>query len=81
MLVLIRDSNTCKDCGVVSTHNMHVDHILPRKTHPQLSYALSNLQTLCASCHTRKATSLARGPNYKERPKTGLDGFPEGGDW
>jgi 5-methylcytosine-specific restriction endonuclease McrA len=80
-LVLQRDNNTCKDCGVTSHHNMHVDHILPRKAYPTLSYAPSNLQTLCNSCHTRKASSMGRGPNYKERPHIGLDGFPEGTDW
>ena len=31
-----------------------VDHILPRHSHPELALVLSNLQSLCHSCHSKK---------------------------
>lgn len=31
-----------------------VDHILPRKTHPDLALEWSNLQSLCKACHLEK---------------------------
>jgi 5-methylcytosine-specific restriction endonuclease McrA len=31
-----------------------VDHIKRVKPHPELAYDLSNLQTLCPRCHSRK---------------------------
>jgi 5-methylcytosine-specific restriction enzyme A len=34
-----------------------VDHILPRHTHPELSLTLSNLQSLCRPCHSRKTAT------------------------
>jgi 5-methylcytosine-specific restriction protein A len=44
---------TCKAEGrlVVATQT---DHIMPRKTHPELSHEITNLQGLCASHHARK---------------------------
>ena len=40
---------TCKAAG-----RLEVDHIKPVRTHPELAFDLSNLQTLCVSCHSRK---------------------------
>ena len=52
MQVLDRDGWVCVQCG---THKrLEIDHVLPVRTHPELAYTLSNLQTLCARCHTRK---------------------------
>lgn len=39
-------------CG--ARGRLEVDHIKPVRTHPQLAYELSNLQTLCVPCHSRK---------------------------
>lgn len=35
-----------------------LDHIKPRKLHPELAFAVENLQGLCGKCHTAKT---ARG--------------------
>jgi 5-methylcytosine-specific restriction protein A len=32
----------------------HVDHVLPRATHPQLELDSENLMSLCYSCHSKK---------------------------
>jgi hypothetical protein len=42
----------CHKCG--STAELHVDHIKPKKKHPELAYTLSNLQILCRSCNFEK---------------------------
>lgn len=47
-----RDGFRCVECGAVG--RLEVDHVKPVRTHPELAFDLSNLQTLCASCHTRK---------------------------
>ncbi len=49
---LRRDGWCCVRCP--ERRRLEVDHILPVKTHPELAYALSNLQCLCGSCHSRK---------------------------
>jgi 5-methylcytosine-specific restriction endonuclease McrA len=49
---LRRDRFRCVKCGVRG--RLEVDHIKPVRTHPELSFTLSNLQSLCASCHTKK---------------------------
>lgn len=47
-----RDDWRCVQCGAVG--RLEVDHIQPVRTHPELAFELSNLQTLCPACHTRK---------------------------
>lgn len=76
-LVLIRDGYNCVICHK-HMPRMAVDHIKSRKEFPHLCFTLDNLRTLCPVCHARQATSLGRSDTYKERPKIGLDGFPEG---
>lgn len=49
---LDRDDWQCVQCG--ERRGLEVDHILPVKTHPELSYSLDNLQCLCGPCHARK---------------------------
>ena len=51
-----------------------VDHIEPRVKRPDLALTLSNLQMVCHSCNSKKASWVE---NNKVKP-TGLDGFPEG---
>jgi 5-methylcytosine-specific restriction enzyme A len=41
----------CNACGEKATV---ADHILPRRSHSELALDSSNLQPLCASCHSRK---------------------------
>jgi hypothetical protein len=73
--VLARDDYTCRDCGVTSTRvdgiPFDVDHIVPKSDGG--SHALSNLQTLCRSCHADKHpdnTNLARRARKWQRRNT-----------
>lgn len=52
MAVLERDGWRCVRCG--EQRRLEVDHIRPVRTHPELSYAIANLQALCPACHTKK---------------------------
>lgn len=52
MQALDRDGWQCVQCG--ERRRLECDHILPVRTHPELSYSLGNLQILCAICHSRK---------------------------
>lgn len=52
MQALDRDEWKCVQCG--TNKRLECDHIKPVRTHPELSYSLTNLQILCGSCHTRK---------------------------
>lgn len=47
-----RDGWRCVQCGAVG--RLEVDHVKPVRDAPELAFDLTNLQTLCASCHTRK---------------------------
>lgn len=47
-----RDGFKCVKCG--ARGRLEVDHIRPVRTHPERSYELTNLQSLCPSCHSRK---------------------------
>ncbi|WP_412505798.1 HNH endonuclease [Roseovarius sp. SYSU LYC5161] len=49
---LRRDGWACVDCG--GRQRLEIDHIEPVRTAPERAFDLTNLQTLCASCHTRK---------------------------
>jgi HNH endonuclease len=53
----LRDQDgRCRCCGHGSTDGsrLNVDHILSRKTHPQLALAYANLQLLCSTCNQGK---------------------------
>ena len=47
---IIRDHNTCQDCGKTNTR-MEVHHIIPRRFNG--SDSIQNLLTLCSSCHKK----------------------------
>lgn len=49
---LRRDGFACVKCGAHG--RLEVDHILPVRDRPDLGFVLSNLQSLCGSCHSRK---------------------------
>lgn len=57
---LNRDSYLCQACLPRVTPATDVDHILTVHTRPDLRLDLSNLQSLCKECHSRK-TSLEDG--------------------
>jgi len=47
-----RDRFKCVTCGAAG--DLEVDHIKPLRSHPDLAFELTNLQTLCVRCHSRK---------------------------
>jgi 5-methylcytosine-specific restriction protein A len=49
-----RDCFKCVKCGAFG--RLEVDHIKPVRTHPELAFDLSNLQSLCTVCHSRKTS-------------------------
>lgn len=52
---LIRDGYQCQACGMLlgrKSRDAHVDHIIPKREGG--TNELSNLQTLCHGCHSRK---------------------------
>jgi len=48
--------NRCQCCGGAPSDylTMHVDHIKPRSTHPELELDINNLQILCEDCNVGK---------------------------
>lgn len=51
--VFTRDGHACVVCG--SSENLEVDHVEPVRERPDLAFSVDNLQTLCASCHSKKS--------------------------
>lgn len=78
--VLHRDNHTCVQCGK-KADRMQVDHIYSRKDYPQFALQVTNLRTLCPTCHAHQATSFGRKADYKERPIINYNGYPEGTEW
>lgn len=52
LLAKRRDGFRCIKCGAVG--RLEVDHVKPLRTDPDLAFELSNLQTLCITCHSAK---------------------------
>lgn len=50
--IIDRDNGRCVQCGAVD--RLEVDHIVAVRDDFKRAYDPTNLQTLCASCHTRK---------------------------
>lgn len=48
--------NRCQCCGGRPSDGltMHVDHVKPRSTHPELALDINNLQVLCEDCNVGK---------------------------
>lgn len=48
--------NKCQCCGGTPQDDltMHVDHVKPRSTHPELELDINNLQVLCEDCNVGK---------------------------
>jgi len=51
--ILERDGFACTTCGARGVR-LEVDHIDPVRNAPDRAFDPSNLQSLCAPCHTRK---------------------------
>jgi 5-methylcytosine-specific restriction endonuclease McrA len=47
-----RDGFACVKCG--ATGDLEVDHVKPVRDAPELSFEITNLQTLCIRCHSAK---------------------------
>jgi 5-methylcytosine-specific restriction endonuclease McrA len=63
-----RDGFVCVKCG--ARGRLEVDHVKPVRTHPELSFTLENLMTLCPSCHARKtAIEVGFAPLDPERQR------------
>lgn len=73
---LARDGYCCTNCGVSvrGKGQSRVDHIKPKKTHPELALVLTNLRTLCAACDN--ARHAEKGSGGIEAVEIGLDGYP-----
>lgn len=58
MRVLVKRGNRCECCGMSPRDGIviHVDHIKPRRTHPELALTESNLQVLCEVCNHGKGS-------------------------
>lgn len=56
MRVLLRCGARCQCCGASAKDGavIHVDHIKPRRTYPELALDEANLQVLCAVCNHGK---------------------------
>lgn len=50
--ILRRDGFAC--VAFAKRGRLEIDHIIPVRDAPTLSYEPTNLQTLCTSCHSRK---------------------------
>lgn len=57
-LALVNTGGRCQCCGASSSDGImiHVDHIKPRCTHPELELSLDNLQVLCEDCNVGKGS-------------------------
>ena len=76
---LLRDKYLCEKCGTkclgkkFNRPSPNVDHIIPRKERPDLELKLSNLRTLCRSCHSKITMADING---RDKIEIGVDGFP-----
>lgn len=74
---LARDLGLCQDCLARyrqdPSHQVRpatlVHHILPRSTHPELTYALDNLISLCAQHHEERHPERHAGKPPPEAPE------------
>lgn len=57
-LVLKNVDGRCQCCGASAGDGVriHVDHIKPRKTHPELSLCIDNVQVMCEECNIGKGS-------------------------
>jgi 5-methylcytosine-specific restriction endonuclease McrA len=60
--VFLRDGYKCRHCKKfvgMEAYDAHCDHVIPRGQ-PGSSEEVSNMQTLCASCHQAKSMKERR---------------------
>jgi 5-methylcytosine-specific restriction endonuclease McrA len=57
--ILVVHGHRCASCGNTAQNTtLHVDHIKPRLTHPELELDENNLQVLCKDCNLGKGASF-----------------------
>lgn len=57
MIVLKKRGTQCECCGAKAPDvRINVDHIKPRRTHPELALVEANLQVLCEDCNHGKGS-------------------------
>ena len=56
---LLYEKKECEICG--SSSFLHVHHILPRSSNPELAMDIENLMVLCEECHKE----IHKGDKYK----------------
>jgi hypothetical protein len=59
--VFRRDGKVCAVCG--ATHQLNIDHILPRSRFPDLALNPKNLRVLCWPCNKKKNTKIEVDPS------------------
>lgn len=64
----------CMKCGTLPKNKQHsnVDHIKPRKYHPELALEFDNMQVLCGRCNKEKGNR--HSVDYRERGIKVIDG-------
>jgi len=73
---LKRDNYTCRFCSlpIKGKGLAYVDHIKPRKLYPALSFELSNLQSLCGTCHNKTKQIIEINAH---KPAINMNGLPD----
>ena len=67
---LLVHGRKCQCCGAMPPNVvLNVDHIKPRKTHPQYALILDNLQVLCNECNHGKGNWLSM--DFREKTTLG----------
>jgi 5-methylcytosine-specific restriction protein A len=72
---LRRDGWRCVKCG--SAGPLEVDHIESVRTYPDLAFDLTNLQSLCPSCHARKTRLECGHPDLSPQRRAWRDFLKE----
>lgn len=77
MIALKKHGARCQCCGASPADGVriNVDHIKPRKTHPELALDVNNLQVLCGECNHGKGNW--DNTDWRPEPARGDEGSLE----
>ena len=81
LLALQRDLFRCTVCGrdIGGLGQARVDHVLPRETHPELAYDMTNLRSLCPRHDAQGHREKGKREHTGERIERFHRGVGEGG--